>query len=92
MQIEVEGECFHVTRRFDHGGTQAYDFRWVNGPSDTPYGFTIGPSSPTNVEFSRALLEEEARLFVEAFFSDDGIGLSDFPDFVEARRQQRRHG
>jgi hypothetical protein len=86
--IEVEGERFEVRTR-TRRGHRAYDFTWLNGPADSSYGFTLGmtstgPASPG--ELSRTEIEDEARLFVRAFFSPDGIGPSDFPEFVASRR------
>ncbi|MCW3492432.1 hypothetical protein [Microbacterium sp. SSM24] len=88
MLIEVQGERFEVERRTEPDGGIVYDFTWVNGPGASSYGFTVGSTSSAQNDFSRAFIEKEAGLFVRAFFSDDGIGPSDFPEFVEARRKR----
>lgn len=93
MLIEVEGERFSITTRVQHDGQRAYDFSWLNGPCEASYGFTIGKMSrPQGIpgELSRSELEEEARLFVRAFFAPDGIGPSDFPDFVASHQENAR--
>jgi hypothetical protein len=90
MLIDVEGERFAVGTRVGQNGQHVYDFTWINGPAESTYGFTFGPTSPLQRDISVAELEEEARLFVRSFFSPDGIGPSDFPDFVAARRKDQR--
>lgn len=86
LLIEVQGERFEVNRRTGPDGRVALDFEWINGPGESSYGFTVGSTSSAQNDYSRAFIENEAELFVRAFFSDDGIGPSDFPEFVEARR------
>lgn len=88
MLIEVEGERFEVETRVQPG-QRAYDFTWLNGPSESSYGFILGLTSTgqaTPNDLSQTEIEDEARLFVRAFFSPDGIGPSDFPEFVASRR------
>lgn len=88
MLIEVEGERFEVTTRAELG-QRAYDFTWLNGPGGSSYGFTLGMTSTGTTfprERSRLELEDEARQFVRAFFSPDGVSPADFPEFVASRR------
>ena len=90
ISIEADGERFDVSARVQPDGRRVYDFRWIDGPGGSAYGFTLGlvpsaPASPT--ELSRGQLERQARLFVRAFFAPDGIGPSDFPEFVASRRE-----
>ncbi|MDI6941929.1 hypothetical protein QMO46_00250 [Microbacterium barkeri] len=76
--IEVEGETFQVDTREQPGGQRCVDFRWLTGPADGTYGFTV-----SGLPLDR--IEAEAALFVRAFFAEDGIGPADFPDFVAGR-------
>lgn len=87
--LEVDGELFEVTTRTNPDGICAYDFTWTNGPNEASYGFTVGPSVPSQAGFTEAFLEREAALFVRGFFAEGGIGPSDFPDFVASRRNKR---
>ena len=89
MLIEVEGERFTVGTRVQPNGLRVYDFTWLDGPGETSYGFTLGPTSPSPSDLSRTELEKHAHLFVRAFFAPDGIGPSDFPEFVASRRADR---
>lgn len=94
ISIEVEGESFDVAWRRQPDGSDSYDFTWLNGPDGSSYGFTVGMHAggassvgmPSRREMSRLELEKEAAQFVRAFFAEDGIGPSDFPDFVAERR------
>ncbi len=91
MLIDVDEERFSVAPRMQPNGRRVYDFTWITGPGPSPYGFTIGSTSTPSaqgVSLSPATLEEEARLFVRAFFAPDGIGPSDFPEFVASRRRR----
>lgn len=85
MPIELDGEKFSVSKRRGENGQFVYDFLWTNGPNASTYGFTFSPAEPAQ----EPELEREARNFVRAFFSPDGIGPSDFPDFVASRKGMR---
>ncbi|WP_147441023.1 hypothetical protein [Mycetocola zhadangensis] len=90
--IEVRGERFRVDTRTDPFGRQAVDFTWLNGPEDGTYGFTVAPGGGEHGpgaegSLTRTQIEQEATNFVLAFFSEGGIGPSDFPDFLLMRRR-----
>lgn len=84
LGIWGSGERFevHESRRTD--GSYQYEFAWLNGPADGTYGFAIGGGALGLEE-----LERETRGFVSSFFEPEGIGPSDFPSFVRARRSTR---
>ncbi|WP_157681815.1 hypothetical protein [Microbacterium pygmaeum] len=82
--IEVDGERFEVNESRAPNGRQQYQFDWLNGPADGTYGFAVGGGVLT-----RDAIEAEARGFVTSFFGVGGIGPSDFPSFIEARRSTR---
>lgn len=89
MLIEVREERFHVDARVQPDGRRSYDFTWLNGPGDPPYGFTVGSTarhSDSRSGMTRLELEQVAEQFIRSFFSEDGIGPSDFPAFVAERR------
>lgn len=87
MLIEVHGERFDVSTRLGPGGESLCDFTWLNGPDGSSYGFSIGSTAPLPGGFPLADLEEHAGAFVRSFFSPDGIGPADFPEFVASRRR-----
>lgn len=97
MVVEVGEERFHVDTRVQPDGHRVYDFTWLNGPADPPYGFTVGstcgfavgstarePDSRSGM--TRLEIEQVTAQFVESFFAEDGIGPSGFPAFVAQRR------
>ncbi|AQX81018.1 hypothetical protein BWO91_14500 [Plantibacter flavus] len=87
MLIDVEGDRFSVEVRLGPGGRRVYDFSWINGPSEPPYGFTIGSTSPST-EFSTEELRAKVAAFVHHFYAPGGIGPVDFPEFVASRNRQ----
>lgn len=87
MLIEAGSERFDVSSREQADGRAVYDFLWINGPEG--YGFTFGKTpvpGTTQDRVERWELEREADVFVRSFFAEGGIGLTDFPGFVAARR------
>lgn len=87
MLIDVEGERFAISARLGPDGQRMYDYLWLNGPSEPLYGFTVGSTLPSLSDLSPSRLEEIAVDFVRAFFAPEGIGPSDFPEFVASRRK-----
>ena len=94
MIVEEAGERIAVSTRIQDDGQLVYDFLWINGPGESDYGFTLGlsthPAGAPQPTLTDHELEQHARQFVRAFFAPDGIGPSDFPDFVAARRDDGR--
>lgn len=94
MIVEEAGERIAVSTRIQDDGQLVYDFLWIDGPGESEYGFTLGlsthPAGASQPTLSAAELEQHARQFVRAFFAPDGIGPTDFPDFVAARRDDGR--
>lgn len=84
--IEVDGDRFEADATVGPSGQTAYSFRWLNGPIDSSYGFSLAPGVTPGTILTNTDLENEARLFVRAFFSPDGVGPADFPDFVASRQ------
>lgn len=87
MLIDVEGHHFSVEVRLGPDERRVYDFSWINGPSEPPYGFSIGPTSSFS-EFSTEELEAKVTAFVHQFYAPGGIGPVDFPEFVASRNRQ----
>lgn len=87
MLIDVEGDRFSVQVRLGPDGRRVYDFSWINGPSEPPYGFSIGSTSSSS-EFSTEELEAKVTAFVHHFYAPGGIGPVDFPEFVASRNRQ----
>lgn len=96
MIVEEAGERIAVSTRIQDDGQLVYDFLWIDGPGESEYGFTLGLSthpagaSQPTLTLTDDEIEQHARQFVRAFFAPDGIGPSDFPDFVAARRDNGR--
>jgi len=94
MIVEEAGERIAVSTRIQDDGQLVYDFLWINGPGESDYGFTLGlsthPAGAPQPTLTDHELEQHARQFVRAFFAPDGIGPSDFPDFVADRRDDGR--
>ncbi|GAA4784454.1 hypothetical protein [Microbacterium gilvum] len=84
--IRVGTELFRVDSRAAAHGRQTIDLTWLSGPAEGTYGFTVSgpPMTPEKVR-------TEAADFVAAFFADDGIGPSDFAEFMDARRSGGAH-
>lgn len=100
FEIAVDGELFRASERVQPSGQMSYDFRWLNGPADGTYGFTVAfvvaqhgetdsgaRPTPYAVPDLRSQLIETARGFVDSFYAPDGIGEADFPDHVRAERR-----
>ncbi|MFJ4223371.1 hypothetical protein [Microbacterium sp. NPDC089695] len=78
--IEVDHELFDVEGQRQPDGTFNYQFSWTNGPAGGTYGFAVG-----GAELGHEELEHQVRGFIQTFFAPDGVGATDFPDFLEAR-------
>lgn len=81
MLVQFDDERFEVHEVAQPNGHHQYQFAWLNGPANGTYGFAIGGGI-----LAREGLERAAREFVSSFFEPGGVGPSDFPSFVEARR------
>lgn len=82
--IDVDEEVFDVHGQAQPDGSFSYHFSWTNGPAGGTYGFALG-----GPKLEREALEREVRGFIRSFFAPDGIGTTDFPDFVESRKPPR---
>lgn len=95
FQISVDGEWFRVSERGDSRSAITYDFTWLNGPADGTYGFSVeaiairddDTDSPNRTTLSREQLTAQVQGFVDSFYEEGGIGQTDFPEHVPARRR-----
>lgn len=79
--IKIDGEEFRIQETPRENGSCQYDFSWQNGPALGGYGFFV-----VGTRRSFADLHQVVQSFLDSFFSPDGVGTSDFPEFVRSRR------